>query len=125
MHKQSFGESIIEGLNELADSLAKGEPLTERFTCRRIELNLEQTTFKPETAKETRELIKASQAVFARFLGVSTKTVQAWESGQKAPTEMGRRFLDEIRTNPTYWRKRLKAVVVRKSTGRRSLAKVR
>lgn len=125
MQKQTFGESIIEGLSELADALANGEPLTERFTYRRIELNLDQTTFKAETVKETREILKASQAVFAQFLGVSAKTVQAWEYGRHMPNEMARRFLDEIRSNPTYWRKRLNAVVVRKSTRGKKLANIK
>ena len=34
-----------------------------------------------ETVKRLRDAVNASQAVFARFLNVSTKTVQAWESG--------------------------------------------
>ena len=125
VQKQTFGESILEGLSEFADALAKGEPLTKRFTCRRIELNLDQTPFKAESVKQTREILKASQAVFAQFLGVSTKTVQAWESGHNIPSDMARRFLDEIRGDPAYWRKRLKAVVITKGTRGKKLAKAR
>jgi len=43
---------------------------------------------KPMTASEikaVREQLNASQAVFARYLNVSTKLVQAWEAGRRSP----------------------------------------
>jgi putative transcriptional regulator len=43
---------------------------------------------KPLTAravKRVRASLKASQAVFARFLNVSTKLVQAWEANRRTP----------------------------------------
>jgi putative transcriptional regulator len=43
---------------------------------------------KPMTARDVRRLrdnVNASQAVFASFLNVSTKLVQAWESDRRAP----------------------------------------
>jgi putative transcriptional regulator len=43
---------------------------------------------KPMTAAEIRairERVNASQAVFARYLNVSTKLVQAWEAGRRTP----------------------------------------
>ena len=43
---------------------------------------------KPMTASEIkalREQVNASQAVFARYLNVSTKLVQAWEAGRRRP----------------------------------------
>lgn len=36
-----------------------------------------------ETVKRVRDAVNASQAVFARYLNVSTKTVQAWEGGTR------------------------------------------
>lgn len=36
-----------------------------------------------ETVKQVRDAVNASQAVFARYLNVSTKTVQAWEGGTR------------------------------------------
>ncbi|MBI2803725.1 MAG: transcriptional regulator [Planctomycetes bacterium] len=111
MQKQTFGESIIEGLSELADALDKKGGFDERFTRRRVVLNLDHTDFKPKAVRETRAILGASQAIFARFLGVSTKTVQAWESGRNSPNEMACRFLDEIRVDPAYWKKRLRSIV--------------
>ncbi len=43
---------------------------------------------KPMTAAEIREIreqVNASQAIFARYLNVSTKLVQAWEAGRRKP----------------------------------------
>ncbi len=116
MGKQTFGESIIEGLSELSESLEKKEKLSERFTVNRVVLNLAPTTYEPSLVKKTRNILRASQAVFAQFLGVSAKTVQAWESGHHSPNVMACRFMDEIRQDPDYWRKRIEAVAVNKLT---------
>ena len=43
----------------------------------------------PMTAEEVRDVrdkLHASQAVFARYLNVSTKLVQAWEADERAPS---------------------------------------
>ena len=45
--------------------------------------------------------------LFARFLGVSVKTVRAWEQGTNTPQEIACRLMDEILHDPDYWRKRL------------------
>jgi hypothetical protein len=38
--RASVGTRIIEGVQELVSALDQGEPLTQRFTCRWIELDL-------------------------------------------------------------------------------------
>jgi putative transcriptional regulator len=112
--KASVGARIIEGLQEFADTLKKKEPIAEKFTCRVVELDLHPTPYDPELVKATRQLLRASQAVFARFLGVSVKTVQAWEQGASTPNDMACRFMDEIRHNPPYWTERLRQAAVAK-----------
>jgi len=62
--------------------------------------------------RRTRGLLRASQAVFARFLGVSVKTVRAWEQGFNVPSDMACRFMDEIRRDPSYWLRRLRSAIV-------------
>ena len=60
--------------------------------------------------KPQHELLPASsvsQRIFAQFLGVSVDAVQSWEGGVNTPSDMACRFMDEIRFNPEYWRKRL------------------
>jgi putative transcriptional regulator len=41
-----------------------------------------------------------SQAVFARLLNVSTKTVQSWEQGQRKPSQAALRLIQIFRYNP-------------------------
>lgn len=51
--------------------------------------------------KAMREKLNASQAVFARFLNVSTQLVQAWEADRRRPSGAALRLLDVGRQYPT------------------------
>ena len=106
--RKSVGARIVQGLREFAEALEKREPIAERFNCRVIELDLHPTPYGPELVKETRMSLHASQKVFARLLGVSVKTVCAWEQGINTPQDVACRFMDEIRHDPSYWLKRLR-----------------
>jgi putative transcriptional regulator len=105
--KDSVGKKLIEGLREFTEALEGDERISEKFTCRKITLDLLPVSYSAKTVKTTRKLLGVSQAVFAQFLGVSVKTVCAWEQG-KTPGDMACRFMDEIRGNPEYWCKRLR-----------------
>lgn len=106
---KSVGELLIEGLSEFVSTLKNDEPVCEKFTCRKVVLNLTPVPYAPEQVKATRNLLRVSQSLFAHFLGVSDKTVRSWEQGQSKPSVMACRFMDEIQSNPDYWRKRLAA----------------
>jgi putative transcriptional regulator len=109
--EQSVENEILEALTDFTDALEKGE-VTQRFNSRQIKLNLVPTPYSPELVKETRKVLGVSQSLFARFLGVSPKTVRAWEQGVNAPHKMACRFMDEIRQNPQFWTQRLREVAV-------------
>jgi putative transcriptional regulator len=109
--KDSVGAKIIEGLREFTEALEKGEQITERFTCRTVMLDLMPVPYGPEAVKATRKLLGASQGIFAQFLGVSAKSVCAWEQGVNTPSDIACRFMDEIQRNPDFWRKRLRESV--------------
>lgn len=98
---------LIEGLEEFVHDLKAGVSIESKYTCRRVVLDLPPRSDSAQKIKATRRRLNASQALFAQFLGVSVKTVQAWEQG-KTPSEMAARFLDEIERNPAYWQQRLK-----------------
>ena len=100
-------EKIVQGLQGFAEALEKGEDITKQFTCRKVVLDLEPTPYNSDLVKETRGILGMSQALFAQFLGVSTKCVQKWEQGKNHPEHIACRFMDEIRRNPKYWRERL------------------
>lgn len=117
MKNKSVGQEILEGLEEFAAALEANETIPGKFTCRKIVLDLEPQVYRPELVKKTRQLLGASQAVFAQFLGVSVKTVRAWEQGINSPQDIACRLMDEIRHNPAYWQQRLRDLAVSKGTG--------
>ena len=114
--KEAIGDRIIEGLQEFTDALKDRETVSEQLNCRRIVLDLHPTRYDPKLVRQTRDLLNASQAVFASFLGVSANTVQAWEQGVNAPNDMACRFMDEIRHDPEHWLERRKEIVIPKAT---------
>jgi putative transcriptional regulator len=107
----SVENDILEALTEFTDALEKGEVL-QRLTCRQVRLNLEPSSYSPQLVKGTRNVLGVSQPLFARFLGVSAKTVRSWEQGVNTPSPMARRFMDEIRRAPSHWAARVREVAV-------------
>ena len=98
--RKTAGARIIAALSGLADSLEAGD---EIGTVRTVELPDEPAEYDPQAVRATRAMLKASQAVFARLLGVSTILVRSWESGARSPSRLARRLLDEIHRQPRRW----------------------
>lgn len=107
----SVSGKILEGLREFTEALEKDESIRERFTCRTVMLDLVPRAYSAEEVKATRKLLRASQGIFAHFLGVSAKAVRAWEQGINTPSNLASRFMDEIQMNPEFWRDRLRRSV--------------
>jgi putative transcriptional regulator len=53
-----------------------------------------------KTVAALRTQAEMSQAVFARVLNVSTKTVQSWEQGVRTPSDASRRLLQLFSLHP-------------------------
>ncbi|MEX0866391.1 MAG: hypothetical protein WD030_03465 [Pirellulales bacterium] len=104
-------ETLVKSLENFADALESGEDLAERFTCRKVLLKLPPTPYGPADVRETRQILGASQAIFAQFLGVSPRTVQAWEQGEQVPSPIARRFMDEIRHDRERFQRRFLELV--------------
>ena len=121
--KKSVAQDIIESLQEFVETLQSGADIETAFNCRRVAVMLPSTEFNRSVVKATRKMLAASQAIFAQFLGVSRQTVRAWEQGENVPSDIAKRFMDEIRHNPDYWRARLRDVVVVKKRKVASKAK--
>lgn len=102
--KTRVGQSLIRALTEVVDALKSGEPLERRFTVRTVERLPDPGTYRPADVKATRELLGASQPIFALLVGVSLDQVKSWEIGRREPTATVRRLLDEIRRDPARWR---------------------
>ena len=103
----SIADEILEGLTEFVESLEASDDLDDRFTCHRVKLDLKPETYNGEKVKATRRLLNVSQALFAKFLGVSVKTVRSWEQGLGEPSKIASRFMDEIQREPAHYRMRL------------------
>ena len=103
-----FEKKIATRLKGFVAALKSGKKITETFDCRTRILDLQPTEYDPKKVLETRRLLGASQVVFAQLLGVSVKTVRAWEQGVNPPKDMACRFMDEIRMNLDFWKGRLK-----------------
>jgi putative transcriptional regulator len=56
--------------------------------------------YNKDKVKEIRINFGMSQAVFADVIGVSTKTVEAWESGRNKPDRSTSRLLQIMEKNP-------------------------
>jgi putative transcriptional regulator len=91
----------------VAEQIRKG--LEEGIRHARGEITLKTTTVEipdepPEIDAPTlvalRDQSRMSQAVFARLLNVSTKTVQSWEQGVRTPSPAARRLLQIFSQHP-------------------------
>ena len=110
------GKEIVRRLKNFTAELEKAESIGDRFTCRTVRLNLQPRQYSPQLVQVTRKTLRASQVIFANFIGVAPNTVRDWEQGVKQPSGAARRIMDEIRENPDYWRKRLKELSIPAAT---------
>ena len=73
------------------------------YTSSARSLGVKDDKLQKLTSKEIvalREQLKQSQAVFARFLNVSVKAVQAWEAGTRNPSGAALKLLSIARKDP-------------------------
>ena len=90
-------ESIMQGLTEAVDyQQGKIKPRKTRLTIKPAE------TFTNDDIKRIRQQTGLSQAMFAGLLGVSPKTVEAWENDRNKPEGSSRRLLEIVRDDPGF-----------------------
>ncbi len=99
MAKRKKVKVFAELASALADSLRyeHGAKVDLRVT----ELPVPPRKFKPREIREIRRSLKASQARFARFLNVSTNTVESWEQGTRQPQHAALKLLAIARRRPS------------------------
>jgi putative transcriptional regulator len=99
MAKKSKVKIFDHMRQSLRDALAyeRGQEVDLRVT----EIPARPKAMRPEEIRQVRESLNASQAMFARFLSVSIKAVQAWEQGARRPQSAALRLLDIAKRNPT------------------------
>jgi len=90
-----ISESIMQGLQEaLEDAQGKRELRTRTYTI------LPVRDYGAAEVKEIRNSLGMSQSFFALFMGVSKKTVEAWEAGRNMPDGPARRILSMVQIDP-------------------------
>lgn len=57
--------------------------------------------FQAEEIKGIRSGLNMTQVLFALFMGVSVKTVEAWEAGRNSPDGPAGRILSMVQLDPT------------------------
>lgn len=58
--------------------------------------------FTPEQIKAIRKKTGMTQVLFARYIGVSVKTVEAWEAGRNHPEGAACRLLSMTQNDPAF-----------------------
>ena len=81
-------ESIMQGLND-AIAYEKGESAAR--SARVTIAPLPEVS--ADEVKELRHSLKMTQSTFAAVMGVSNKTVEAWEKGTNSPAGTARRMI--------------------------------
>ena len=90
-------EKIKNGLNE-AIAYEKGTIRARTVAITVVPVN----TFRPEEIRSIRIETGLTQAVFAKYLGVSVKTVEAWEAGRNHPDGAACRLLALTQSDPGF-----------------------
>jgi DNA-binding transcriptional regulator YiaG len=107
MAKKTVGKTIADRLAKFAKQLeATSDPVQrfsrDRFTAREVKV-ADPEPHSPGLVRETRELLNASQPVFAGLLGVSVAALRDWEQGANEPHGAARRLMTAIRLQPAFW----------------------
>lgn len=87
-----FFAGIMEGLHE-ALAYEKGQAAAETFVRKRLLPNV--------NVAEVRSGLSMTQRAFAELLGVSRRTVEAWEAGKSTPTPTAKKLMFLIQEDHT------------------------
>ena len=90
-------DEIKTGINE-AIEYEKGNLKAKKTTLTISPLE----TFTSAEIKEIRNRTGLTQVLFAKFMGVSVKTVESWEAGRNHPDGAACRLLTLTKENPSF-----------------------
>ena len=90
--------SIMTGLNEAIE-----DAKSEKKTLKRHVVTIEPIKeYEAKEIKEIRNKVGLSQRLFAGFMGVSNKTVEAWEKGTNKPSGAASRILSMMEMDSNF-----------------------
>jgi len=88
-----------ETLEELKEISERGISHLRRRTREHRQIS-PIVTYSPQEIKELREKLQFTQTCFGELLGVSLKTIQAWESGTNRPNGTALRVFQMLESDP-------------------------
>ncbi len=100
MSEMSFGEKLIQSAKQ-AEAHSAGK---KKLRSNVIEI-LPVPNYQPQEIKSIRARLGLTQSLMGGIIGVSTKTVEAWEIGYRRPSSTAMRVIAELDTNPSYFEK--------------------
>lgn len=95
MEKQYF-DTLMSSLKDAA-AFAQGDTSRARV----VEVADPVPEYNAEDVARTRQALDLSQRMLARVLGVSTRTVEAWEAGRNVPSGAARHLLFLLDGDPS------------------------
>jgi putative transcriptional regulator len=100
MSEMSFGEKLIQSAKQAeAHSAGKKKLRTNVIEIQPI------PNYDPQQIKNIRARLGLTQVLMGGIVGVSSKTIEAWEIGYRRPNGTAMRVLAELDTNPNYFKK--------------------
>ena len=97
---KTFGEVLIDAATEMLEH-AEGK---RKLRMQTVEVE-PVPSYAPSAIKALRNKLNLPQGLFGSVVGVSGKTVEAWEAGTRKPSGTAMRILAELDTNPEYLNK--------------------
>ena len=94
-------DDIMSSLNELS-AHAKGKETGIVIHRRTSQDVIDVPSFSPQEIRDVRIAADMSQKTFAACVGVSVKSVEAWEGGRSHPDGAARRVLGLMKSNPKF-----------------------
>ena len=100
MSEMSFAEKLIQSAKQAeAHSAGRKKLRTNIIEIQPI------PNYNPQQIKDFRARLGLTQGLMGGIVGVSSKTIEAWEAGYRRPSSTAMRVLAELDTNPSYFKK--------------------
>jgi len=100
MSSLSFGEKLIKSAKQAEEHSAGNKKLRTNV----IEIK-PVPNYEPQQIKDVRAKLGLTQGLMGGIIGVSPKTIEAWEAGFRKPSGAAMRVIAELDTNPNYFNK--------------------
>jgi putative transcriptional regulator len=87
---------MFDLLKEGLSDIIKHQKGRKKLKSRTVQVPEPAMQYSAKDVKRIRESLHYPQSLFAKFLNVSIKTVQSWESGRRVPNHAALRLLEVV-----------------------------